>query len=400
MSSIDYEIDLLSKLVEVDTVSATKEGYDLCAFMVAEEAKKASLKVEILDGEKAARDGVSRPNVIVTLDSGSDTTLLLESHFDVVPPGEGWKYPPFKLTIENGKAYGRGAADNKSGIAAALGAMRQLADNEDLDINIKLLASVDEEIGGTYGINYVVSDCGVSGDAALVLDSGPERLFLGASGIIWGKILVQGKQGHAGYPFKAKNAIEGALQLISEFKSYRHAVEKKSSILRAPPDSPRDRVWGRFNITMIKAGEAENIIPGTCEVRFDRRLLPEEPIAKAERELITFFDSATKRSRYRARLEITNKFSGYLTSPDLVFVRTVSRMIKKTLGTSLPMAGELGGNDGNFFAKHNIPVVCFGPIRTGTRYHGKDEFVHLEDLRNVRDFIVNLGKVGRDEVKS
>jgi succinyl-diaminopimelate desuccinylase len=338
--------------------------------------------------------------VIVTLDSGSDTTLLLESHFDVVPPGEGWKHPPFKLTIENGKAYGRGAADNKSGIAAALGAMRQLANNEDLDINIKLLASVDEETGGTYGINYVVGDCGVRGDAALVLDSGPERLFLGASGIIWGKILVEGKQGHAGYPFKAKNAIEGALQLISEFKSYRHIVEKKSSILRAPPGSPRDRVWGRFNITMIKAGETENIIPGTCEVRFDRRLLPEEPVAKAERELITFFDSATKRSGYDASLEITNKFSGYLTSPDLVFVKTVSKMIKKTLGTSLSMAGELGGNDGNFFAKHNIPVVCFGPIRTGTRYHGKDEFVHLEDLRNVRDFIVNLGKVGREEVRS
>ena len=114
---------------------------------------------------------MSRPNVIVTLDSKSDVTLLLESHFDVVPPGEGWKRPPFKLTIEDGKAYGRGAADNKSGVVAALGAMRQLAKNEDLDINIKLLASVDEEIGGTYGIDYVVNDCGVRGDAALVLSS-------------------------------------------------------------------------------------------------------------------------------------------------------------------------------------------------------------------------------------
>ncbi|MDH5267032.1 MAG: M20/M25/M40 family metallo-hydrolase, partial [Candidatus Bathyarchaeota archaeon] len=143
MSSIDYEIELLSKLVEVDTVSTTKVGYDKCASIIVDEAKKSALDVEILNGEKAAKDGLSRPNVIVTLDSGSDTTLLLESHFDVVPPGEGWKHPPFKLTIEDGKAYGRGAADNKSGIAAALGAMRQLVKNEDLDINIKLLASVD-----------------------------------------------------------------------------------------------------------------------------------------------------------------------------------------------------------------------------------------------------------------
>lgn len=386
-------------MVNVETISATKTGYDKCASIIMDEAKKCSLDAEILDGEKAAKDGLSRPNVIVTLDSGSDTTLLLEAHFDVVPPGEGWKHPPFKMTIEDGKAYGRGTADNKSGIAAALGGMRILANNKDLDINIKLIASVDEEIGGKYGVDYVVSDCGVRGDAALVLDSGPERLFLGASGIIWAKILVEGKQGHAGYPFKAKNAIDEALRLISEFKSYKQVVEKKKSTLRAPPDSPRDRVWGRFSVTMIKAGDTENIIPGTCEIRFDRRLLPEEPVAKAERELITFFNSATKKSECNASLEIINKFSGYLTSPDLVFVKTVSRMIKKTLGKSLLMAGELGGNDGNFFAKHNIPVVCFGPIRTGTRYHGKDEFVYLEDLRNSRDFIVNLGKVGREEVK-
>ena len=400
MSSIDYEIELLSKLVEVDTVSATKVGYDKCASIIVDEAKKSALDIEILNGEKAAKDGLSRPNVIVTLDSGSDTTLLLESHFDVVPPGEGWKHPPFKLTIEDGKAYGRGAADNKSGIAAALGAMRQLVKNEDLDINIKLLASVDEEIGGTYGIDYVVSDCGVRGDAALVLDAGPESLFLGASGIIWAKILVEGKQGHAGYPFKAKNAIDEALRLISEFKSYKQEVERKNSILKAPPDSPRDRVWGRFSVTMIKAGETENIIPGTCEIRFDRRLLPEESVAEAEKRLITFFDSAKKKSGCNASLQITNKFSGYLTSPDLVFVKTVSRMIEKTLGTSLSMAGELGGNDGNFFAKHNIPVVCFGPIRTDTCYHGKDEFMYLEDLKNARDLVVNLGKVRREDIKS
>jgi len=129
-------------------------------------------------------------------------------------------------------------------------------------------------------------------------------------------------------------------------------------------------------------------------------LLPEESVAEAEKRLVTFFDSAKKKCACNASLQITNKFSGYLTSPDLVFVKTVSRMIEKTLGTSLSMAGELGGNDGNFFAKHNIPVVCFGPIRTDTCYHGKDEFMYLEDLKNTRDLVANLGKVRREDIKS
>jgi succinyl-diaminopimelate desuccinylase len=397
LTSLKYEIDLLSKMVEIKTESVSKKGYDKCASLIVEEAERNSLDVEIVDGEKGAKDGLSRPNVIVTLDSGSDVTLLLESHFDIVPPGPNWAYPPFKLTIEDEKAYGRGTADNKSGIVAAIGAMRQLK-KEKLDINLRLLAGVDEEIGGRYGVDYVLSDYGLKGDAALILDTGPERLYLGASGIIWGKITVEGKQGHAGYPFKAKNAIDEAFKMRVALETYKNEVEKKESILHAPPKAPREFVWGRYTVTMIKAGEKENIIPGTCEFRFDRRLLPEEPLEQAEKELRGFFQEAVEKTGCKALLEITNKQQGYYTPKDLVFVQTVSENIKKTTGQSLPFAAELGGNDGSFFAKNGIPVVCYGTIGADTNYHGVDEFVYLEDIRNTRDLIINLGKVAREKI--
>jgi succinyl-diaminopimelate desuccinylase len=397
-SLLDYEVSLLSRLVDVNTESVPKKGYSECASIIVEEAKKGSLKAEIVDGEKGAKDGLSRPNVIVSLDSGSDTTLLLESHFDVVPPGTGWKYPPFKLTVEDGKAYGRGTADNKSGIAAVMGALRQLS-NEELDINLKLVAGVDEEIGGRYGVDYVMSDWGLKGDAALIVDAGPESLFLGASGIIWGKVTVKGKQGHAGYPFKAKNAIDEALKLLAEFEDYMKLVEKKESTLHAPSGAPRDFVWGRYSVTMIRAGEKENVIPGTCEVRFDRRLLPEEPIEQAEMELKDFFQKALEKSGCDASLELLNRQQGYHTPKDLSFVQAVSESIRKTTGQTLPYAAELGGNDGSFFAKNGIPVVCYGTIRADTRYHGVDEFVYLQDLKNTRDLIVNLGKASRDKIR-
>ena len=395
--SLESEINLLSKMVEIDTESVSKKGYKKCASLIVEEAERNFLDVEIVDGEKGAKDGLSRPNVIVTLDAGSDITLLLESHFDVVPPGPNWTYPPFKLTVEDGKAYGRGTADNKSGIVAAIGAMRQLR-KEKLDINLKLIAGVDEEIGGRYGADYVLSDYGLRGDAALVVDTGPERLYLGASGIIWGKITVEGKQGHAGSPFKAKNAIEEAMKMLAALEPYKKTVEKKESILHAPPDAPRQFVWGRYTVTMIKAGEKENVIPGTCEVRFDRRLLPEEPIEQAEKELRDFFQEAVEKTGCKASLEITNKQQGYQTSKDLVFVQTVLENIEKTIGQSPPFAAELGGNDGSFFAKNGIPVVCYGTIRADTCYHGVDEFVYLEDIRNTRDLLVNLGKLAREKI--
>jgi succinyl-diaminopimelate desuccinylase len=397
LASLDYEINLLSKLVEINTESVPKKGYDKCASLIVEEAENNSLKANIVNGENGAKDGLSRPNVIVTLDSGSDTTLLLESHFDVVPPGIGWKYPPFKLTVENGKAYGRGTADNKSGIAAIIGALRILSD-ENLDVNLKLIAGVDEEIGGRFGVDYLMSDVGVEGDAALIVDAGPESLFLGACGIIWGKVTVKGLQGHAGYPFKSKNAINEAMRLIDEFEKYRKLVEEKESILHAPSGSPRDYIWGRYSVTIIRAGEKENVIPGLCEFSFDRRLLPEEPLEQAEKELIDFFQGALERTGCEASLELVNRQQGYHTSKELAFVQTVSENIRKTMGRTLPYAAELGGNDGSFFAKNGIPVVCYGTIRVDTRYHGIDEFVYLQDMKNTRDLIVNLGRVSKEKI--
>jgi succinyl-diaminopimelate desuccinylase len=397
LSSLDYEINILSRLVEINTESIPKKGYSECAAIIVEEAENNSLKAEIVDGEKGAKDGLSRPNVIVTFDSGSDTTLLLESHFDVVPPGTGWKYPPFKLTVEDGKAYGRGTSDNKAGIAAVMGALRQLS-NEELDINLKLVAGVDEEIGGRYGVDYVMSDWGLKGDGALIVDAGPESLFLGASGIIWGKVTVKGKQGHAGYPFKAKNAIDDALKLIDELKKYGKRVEKKESKLHAPSGSPRNFVWGRYSITMISAGEKENVIPGVCEFHFDRRLLPEEPLEQAEKELMDYFQNSLETTGCEASLELVNRQQGYVTSKDLVFVQTVSENIKKTTGQNLQYAAELGGNDGSFFAKNGIPVVCYGTIRADTCYHGVDEFVYLQDLKDTRDLIINLGRMPKEKI--
>lgn len=398
LSSLDYEVKFLSKMVEVDTDSVSKKGYEKCASIIIQEAEQSKLDAEIIDGEKGAKDGLYRPNIIITLDTGSDITLLLESHFDIVPPGQGWTVPPFKLTVKDGKAYGRGSADNKAGIAAALGAMRLLRKEKGLDINIKLLAGVDEEIGGRYGVDYVMTDCKLRGDAGLIVDAGPERLYLGASGIMWGKVTVEGKQGHAGYPFRSKNAIDEAIRLLAALEPYKTLVEKRESSLHAPPEAPRKFVWGRYTVTMIRGGEKENVIPGTCEVRFDRRLVPEEPVEQAERELREYFQKAVEKAGVKASLEITSKLPGYHTSKDLVFVRTVAENIKKTTGQSLPFAAELGGNDGSFFAKNGIPVVCYGTIRADTRYHGLDEFVHLEDIEKIRDLIVNLGKEPRAKI--
>jgi succinyl-diaminopimelate desuccinylase len=400
MADVDYELELLSKLVSLDTDSNEKRNYEECSSLISDEARKIGLDAEILDGKVILKDdNRPRPNVIISLDKHSDTTLLLVTHYDIVPPGEGWSHDPFKVTIEDDKAYGRGASDDKSAIVACLGALAKIREDSSADINVKLIVTCDEEVGGEAGIEYLTDNVKIKGDAALVVDSGPEFVSCGASGIIWGKLKIRGKQGHAGYPHKAVNAIEEALKIISSLQEYRKKLYSKKSKLAPPPDSPERHIWRRLSVTMIHAGEKENIIPGECEVRFDLRALPDEDIEELRSATAAYIAAEANKKGVNLDFEVIHIMTGYYTEPTHQLVRSLGEAVKKTSGLDLPVCADLGGNDGSFLARVNIPVACFGPLREGTNYHGVDEFVHLKDITFVRDVIVNMCQDGRRKLK-
>ncbi len=392
---MQFELELLNKLVEINTTvtSDSRRGYVECSELIRLEAQRLGLGTEILDGRGVTVDGEPRPNVVVSLDGSSDVEILLLTHMDVVPaqPSQ-WQTDPFKLAVKGTRAYGRGAADCKSNIVAALSAMGELV-KEEPEINLKLIVTVDEEIGGRAGIGYLFNDVGISGTAAVVLDSAPNYISIGASGALWGRLLIKGRSGHSGYPEKADNAIYLATKYIEKLKRYHRIAARIKSKLRAPPGAPYSRVHGRFSVTMIKAWKKENIIPGECEIRFDRRLIPEESTEQAQRDLWTFMDELAKAQEISIdEFEIINTLNGYYTDAKHPFVRLFAKLAGNVTREKLPIAADLGGNDGGLLAEAGLPVVSYGTIRDDTQYHSKDEFVHLKDIQTVRDVVAALGK--------
>jgi len=384
------ELDFLSRLVEINSDANLKSGYVECADLIRKEADNIGLKTEVHDSGDLSSDKKPRPNVVARLDSGAKQTILLSAHYDVVPAGAGWQHEPFKLTVEGGKAYGRGAADDKASLAAAIGALRELKETKQR-ANVVLLASPDEEVGGELGLGYLVNHIKVRGDAAVIVDAAPTIISIGASGILWGKISVKGKQGHAGYPHTAENALERAIPLIASISKYANVRERVRSKIDSPPGSPRKRIWGRFSVTMLHAGTKENIIPGDCEARFDLRVCPDEDYERAQKQFTRYFERMRSLYKVNATLEYTlQNSSNYLTDPKHPLVTRFSKAAEKAFGRRLPVAGELGANDGHFFAKVGIPVVCFGPIRDECNFHGVDEFVYLKDIELVKRTLVNL----------
>jgi len=387
---LSREIDFLSRLVEIDTDSNLKTGYVACADVIKREAESIGLRTEVCDSVEVAPDKKPRPNVIARLDVGARETVLLATHYDVVAAGTGWRHDPFKLAVEGDKAFGRGAADDKGAIVCAMSALRELKERTPR-ANVILLACPDEEVGGELGLGYAVSHANVRGDAAVVIDASPAVVSIGASGILWGKVVVKGKQGHAGYPQIAKNAIDEALPFLQRLSKYAKIRERIRSKILAPPGSPHKQIWGRFTLTMLNAGEKENIIPGECEARFDMRVCPDENYERAKRDLERYFKKLRSAQGVKATLEFTQQTpSNYFTDPKHPIVARFARAASEAFGRRIPVAGELGGNDGHFFSKVGIPVISFGPIRDDCRFHGVDEFVYLKDIELVKKTLVNL----------
>jgi len=359
----------LSDIVSFDT--SKEENLFACARRIEREAKALGLRARAVG-----------QNIVVDLDVGAEQTLLLVTHYDVVPPGIGWKTDPFKLVVKGGKAFGRGAADDKGAVAAALHALGELKEGR---VNLRLLITCDEEKGSEKGSALLARRrlCR-SADAALILDSAPV-LSIGSSGVVFARVRIFGEQGHAGWPHRFRNAID--LDFLSELTSFRRRRWVKCSTLLAPPGSGVRRVCGRLSLTMLHAGEKENVIPGLCEARFDLRLLPEERPSEAIAEFREFFAQAVRKHRVRAKLDFPVRIAGYRTPEDSPFIRFLFRVLR-----ARRLYGEMGGNDGRFFRAIGLPVASFGPIREGTNYHGANEFVWLRDLALVRDTIAEIAR--------
>ena len=388
MQDLEYEINILKKLVAINTDSVKKSGYEECAKIIHDEAEKIGLKVEIYDARNKTVDNLPRPSVVATLDVGSSRTLLGIAHYDIVPPGDEWTYSPFSLTVVGNRAYGRGAADDKSAIVALLGAARKV--KEKAKMNLKILITPDEEVGGKLGLGYLMEDIGVKGDEALIMDAGTNLLSIGCSGIISGTITVKGIQGHAGHPHSALNALSGIAKLIITLEKFQAFREQKLSKMDSPPDSPKKKLWGRFSVTMLKSGEKSNIIPGVAEATFDMRLLPEEDSSVAEKELRDFLAKVDLGDpRYKVELNITLTAGSYYIDPHHQFVQRFKKAIEKATGKEIPLAAELGGNDGQYTSAKGIPTISYGTIRDDTHFHGSNEFVWLEDLKMGRDVVVH-----------
>lgn len=324
-----------------------------------------------------------RPNVLASLgERGAGPTLLLEGHTDVVTEGDAseWRHPPFAAELVDGKIWGRGAADMKGGLAAAMIAAAAIK-RSGVPLRGRLVvgALVDEE-GDMLGARHLCeSPIGREIDAAIICEPEQNELCLEQRGVVWARVTVRGRMAHGAMPEAGVNPIAALGALLGEAPRLERRLRRlcrASRHLRPPTVTP----------TAVQAplrGVAQaNVIPSTAQATLDIRLTPgpEEAAIAAE---IDASCRAAARAVPGASIE-WQPVNGYRLATRVEksepLVRAMVKAVRRVTGRAPVFGGVPGSTDGTILRMtRGIPIVTCGP---GHRLipHQVDEHVEVRAL--------------------
>lgn len=353
-------------------------------------------------------------------------TLLLLGHTDVVPAGRGWSHDPFGAEIIGDEIWGRGALDMLHLTAAYAAVMRELASGERMPGTLILAAVADEESGGRFGAEWLVTERpellavdGVldeTGGIPLAVD-GTVRgvtVTVGEKGMSGRRVRFAGHPRHASTPWGADNAVVTAASAIARLAAHRALAEIDDlwpqyvaaldlpAELRTALTDPRriDGALGELGplaglahaIThttvspdVVRGGDKLNMVPQSAYVDVDIRTLPGMSAAGVDAHL----REALGHLADRATIETLGSDSIASRSPlDTPLYAALDDAIRAAYpdAHAVPVIAP-GGADSRFFRYAGVPAYGFGlfsPRWTHADFrhlvHSVDERVDLETV--------------------
>ncbi len=356
-------IGLLERLVAIDTQNPPGKEADAAA-LLSDDLKDTDFAVEI----RTVAGG--RASIVARFDNGVGPCFAFNSHLDTVPVGSGWTDDPFRLTERDGRLHGRGACDAKGAVAAMTEAGRLLLAERDAWRGTLLLAFVaDEEVDGTGSKALVTQPPKI--DMVVVGEPTSNAVFAAHKGCFRPLIRVLGQAAHSSRPELGVNAILAADRLIQLFdkrdrqlRTHHHPLVGNASL----------------SVTRIAGGIADNIIPDTCEIGLDWRLLPGEELETIQAELQAILQCARRDHEVETELVSVSTMAGPAeTAVDEPIVREAVAVASRH-GVTLPQPGGLsGGCDLVHFRSTGSVGIVLGPGSLSVA-HQPDEYVPKDDL--------------------
>jgi len=285
----------------------------------------------------------NQANLIARLKGQEDGPVLgLTGHMDVVPPGEiEWQHDPFGAEEENGKIYGRGACDMKSGLVACALAMISLKEvGFPKKGEITLLATVGEEAGALGARQLTEKGYAEPLDALIIAEPTRSNIKIAHKGALWPQIITYGKTAHGSMPKEGINAVVHMNEII-------HRLLGEDFKL----DYEEDELLGgaTFSVDVIKGGSNTNVVPDQCFTNIDIRTVPSQDHQHIITQIEQVIQSAKEKyPDLHAEIRILNDQNPVKTSSDDPFVKLVQNVVKEN-GGSTELGGVTAYTDGSQF---------------------------------------------------
>ncbi len=365
-------VRLLRDLVAIDSVNPSlvpgARGEEAASEFLCDFLTRRGIAAELQEAAPG------RPNVVAWLGSDAQpgagelprAALAVLAHIDTV--GAGDMPDAFTPVERDGRLYGRGALDIKSGVAAmCVAAIAAARERGALSRPVLIAAVVDEECN-SIGTEALLKR--MTADAAIVLEPTDLQLVIAHKGYAWLEVTTHGRAAHGSLPAEGRDAICMMGRVLAALDNLDRGFAAR----------PQHALLGRASVhaSLISGGQELSSYPAECRLELERRTLPKE----TDESLMAELDGILKElravgSEFRVTLRFLSSRPAYEIASSAPLVQHTLEVIREVCG-----AGELAGmsawTDTALLAAAGIPGVVFGP--RGRGLHGREEYVELESV--------------------
>ncbi|MGB7718652.1 MAG: YgeY family selenium metabolism-linked hydrolase [Bryobacteraceae bacterium] len=263
-----YEADIVRFLRALVAIPGESSHEGPVIQRIRQEMEKAGFDEIRIDG---------MGNILGRIGSGK-TVIMMDAHIDTVGIGDPkeWAWDPYRGKVEDGYVYGRGAGDQRAGMASMVYAAKIIKDlGLAGDYTLWVVGSVQEEDCDGLSWVYILKEDGIRPDCVLITEPTGLRIYRGQRGRMEIEVHLRGRSCHASAPERGDNPIYKMSRLVEE-------VEKLNTRLRDDPFLGK----GTIAVTEIRSiSPSLCAVPGACSIHLDRRLTAGETKESAVAEV-------------------------------------------------------------------------------------------------------------------
>jgi acetylornithine deacetylase/succinyl-diaminopimelate desuccinylase-like protein len=361
-------IELVSAMVRIESVTPwlipTGSGEGAVAQFIADWLKDTGAEIEIVEVEPG------RPNVLARLrGTGGGPTLCLNAHSDTVGFAN-WPDEALEPRLDGDRLYGLGAADDKSGCAAAMLVLRALARSGTKLRGDLLVACVADEEGVSIGSEHLAQHGGI--DAAIVIEPQPtEDLVVEHQGFGWIDVITHGVAAHGSAPEMGVDAIVHLAEVVTRL----HKLDR--DVFTAQPSEMNGRTV--FHTGTISGGTDYATYPNQAILGIEIGTQPGEHLSDRVAEIEGIFaDIAADEPGFSGEVAVRLDRDPFQAQGHERLQEVLTAAMEQVLGRPPKVTGVNAWTDAALMQAAGIPTLLIGA--TGGNFHAPGEWLSVSEM--------------------